>query len=153
MSVGIDEKVYKVRGQRSRSWSDGGIIHFDTMASRVTCFFTRMLLSKLAEHPPMLQIYQMLIPVLNLKNSHNCFNELSPKFYAGGGGSKSTKLHCIDRPRSPLSHRLFEMKEFIYMKFKTNPMQSNSPNLVHLTMRVRQKKVTISLEIVNLHVS
>ena len=36
----------------------------------------------------MLQIYQMLIPVLNLKNSHNCFNELSPKFYAGGGGQK-----------------------------------------------------------------
>ena len=43
MSVDITEKVFKVRDQRSRLQPDqmhffGGGIHFDGVASRLTCF-------------------------------------------------------------------------------------------------------------------
>jgi len=100
----------------------------------------------------MKQVYQMLGPGQNLKNSPSCFNDLSHKFYRGGG-AKSTKLHCTVWPWSPLSHRLFEMRQFIYLKSKTNPMPSTNlclatfPNSVHFTLRTTCEKLAIfSLE-------
>jgi len=49
MLVGIAEKVFKVRGQRSRLQRDqihwcGGGLHFDGIASRLTHFFISIVL-------------------------------------------------------------------------------------------------------------
>jgi len=68
VSAGIAEKVFKVRGQRSRSrsWPDetsnGGGIHFDAVASRITCWFS----------VPMLTICQFIFQVLKQCARYGC---------------------------------------------------------------------------------
>jgi len=148
MWVGTAEQVFKVRGHNQMTAS-----YISMLRHRGSLVFLQS-----SYYPSLLSTlpWNKYIRCWDLGRTwkiHPVVLMICPINFTGGGGAKSTKLHCTVWPWSPLSHRLFEMRQFIYLKSKTNPMPSTNlclatfPNSVHFTLRTTCEKLAIfSLE-------